>query len=160
MDLARRRRKFFRNTVSSNAIFIQKYAFWALLRGQNVAFLLQNLFKTGIFWWSPDDFFNNPPLFQIRDKQGGILKKGGFLTLYTPDLSIFRDLDFPRFSTYVVCCCVQVTECVCKWETVFSKSFSVFFRKTINFRVSNPGWGNRTVPSRHHNVSLDFDKTE
>ena len=48
--------------------------------------------------------------------------------------------------TSVVCCCVQVTECVCKWETVCSKSFSVFFRKTIHFRVSNPGWGNRTDP--------------
>ena len=56
----------------------------------------------------------------------------------------------PRFrishQTIVVCCCVQVTECVCKWETVCSKSFSGFFRKTIHFRVSNPGWGNRTDP--------------
>ena len=56
----------------------------------------------------------------------------------------------PRFrishQTTVVCCCVQVTECVCKWETVCSKSFSGFFRKTMHFRVSNPGWGNRTDP--------------
>ena len=56
----------------------------------------------------------------------------------------------PRFrishQTSVVCCCVQVTECVCKWETICSKRFSVFFRKTIHFRVSSPGWGNKTYP--------------
>ena len=47
------------------------------------------------------------------------------------------------------CCLLLCTShwvCVCKWETVCSKSFTVFFRKTANLRVPSPGWGNRTDP--------------
>ena len=50
--------------------------------------------------------------------------------------------------TSVVCCCVQVTECVCKWETFFSKSVGAFFRKVVFFEYLIQNGATELIPLR------------